>query len=79
MAELLSVLKRKKTDDEMLWNHTSQVLCLTANINSKKTYKAEDFNPYHLSKKRSEMPKTKEDIQKIIEQHKNINGKASDH
>lgn len=78
LAEVTSITKGVMVRDEVLWNHTSSMMALTANINSKKKVKPQDFNPYHKKKVKSEMPKTKEEILGIIEKNKYIYGKPSD-
>ena len=48
---LMADAKRRET-----WEHTSSVLCLIANVNSKKRkYKPNDFNPYKSSVKSDRM------------------------
>lgn len=53
-------------------------MSLTANMNSKKTFKPEDFSPYAQQRKQSSMPKTREEIMEIAKKYRNINGETSD-
>ena len=59
---------------EMAWNHTGSLLSMTANINSQKgkTYKPEDFNPYVRTATENEGINTKQDVQSLRDQARNL-------
>lgn len=78
LAEVTSITKGVMVRDEIMWNHTSSMMALNANMNSKKKHKPQDFNPYYKKKVKSEMPKTKEEVLRIVEKNKYIYGKPSD-
>jgi len=57
--------------DELMWNHTSSMMCLTANINAAKGKKFEpkDFNPY--SEHHKKLP-TKKEAEMLYETFKSF-------
>lgn len=57
-----------REQDRRLWNHTSSVMALVANVNrdrkrQPKAFTADDFNPYEIEPTTQEL--TQEDIQTI--------------
>jgi len=71
LAELTCVCNQNVQKDILMWNHTSSIMALTANVNSAKgkSFEPAKFNPYskmNLGKSRKADPK------KLLEQFKNF-------
>lgn len=76
LQENMLIIARTRKKDREHWNHTSTLMALYANSKSSKgkRYSPDDFNPYALTDKQAAEPKTKEDVNELINKHKSFNG-----
>jgi len=77
LREVLCLIEGERSRDEMMWNHTSSLLSMTAQVNAKKgkTFSPADFHPY-ISEKRKKQSEydvsSKEGIMNLAERFRTI-------
>lgn len=71
LREVICMINQQRSRDEMMWNHTSSLLAMHAQINSSKgkQYSAADFHPY-ISSKGSNGINTRSDAEGLVEKLK---------
>lgn len=71
------MIKGFEEREKMQWNHTASLMALYANSKAQKgkRYQPEDFHPFEAAKKEAERPKTRDDVNKLIQKNKSFNGK----
>lgn len=74
LTEVILSLKANNRTDEVAWNHTASLMALFANSKARKgkSFSPEQFHPY--LKAVDDTPKTKEDVDALIEKMKKFNG-----
>lgn len=70
------IINAKRREDEAAWMHTSSLMALYANSKSSKgkRFSPEDFNPYLIQEKEARKPRTKKDVDQLIDKMKSFNG-----
>jgi len=76
LNENMLIIGQDRRRDRQQWNHTSTLMALYANSKSAKgkRFSPDDFNPYVFQDKKDAEPKTKEDVNKLINKYKTFNG-----
>jgi len=76
LQENMLIIARTRKRDKEQWNHTSTLMALYANSKSSKgkRYNPDEFNPYAMADKQASEPKTKEDVNELINKYKSFNG-----
>lgn len=76
LAENILIVKGAEARDSSRWNHTSSLMSLYANSNASKgkRFKPTDFHPYHKMQIEEQQPKTRKDVDQLIEKLKRFNG-----
>lgn len=76
LQENMLIISQSRKKDREQWNHTSSLMALYANSKAPKgkRYSPDDFNPYSVQDKANREPKTKQDINELINKHKSFNG-----
>lgn len=71
LREAICMINQQRSRDEMMWNHTSSLLAMQAQINSSKgkQYSAADFHPY-ISSKASKGINSRKDAEELVEKLK---------
>ena len=70
------IINAERRKDEAAWMHTSSLMALYANSKSSKgkRFSPEDFNPYLIQEKEARKPRTKKDVDQLIDKMKSFNG-----
>lgn len=68
LAESILILKAREENERSEWNRTASLMALYANSKAQKgkTYKAEDFHPFEIADRQNAQPKTRADVDKLI-------------
>ena len=76
LQENVLIMEATRERDAEQWNHTSSLMALYANSKSAKgkRFSPDDFHPMFIQEKEARKPKTKEDIENLINKHKSFNG-----
>lgn len=76
LSENILIIQHTRERDKEMWNHTASLMALYANSKSGKgkRYSPDEFNPHSLMKKEMAKPKTRDDIDKLINKYKSFNG-----
>lgn len=69
LAESMLILKAREEQERSEWNRTASLMALYANSKAQKgkSYKAEDFHPFEVAKRQAAQPKTRADVDKLIQ------------
>lgn len=76
LQENMLIIAHARKVDKQQWNHTSSLMALYANSKASKgkRYSPDDFNPYSAQEKKNREPKTRQDINELINKNKSFNG-----
>ena len=76
LQENVLIMEATRERDADHWNHTASLMALYANSKSAKgkRFSPEDFHPTSIMQKEERKPKSKDDIENLINKHKSFNG-----
>lgn len=74
LQENMLIIAHSRNADKQQWNHTSSLMALYANSKASKgkRYSPDDFNPYSIQDKNNREPKSKQDINELINKYKSF-------